>query len=56
MKKTVRPIRPGEEYIERLKGRNLKVYLCGELSTEPVEHPIYLPSINAVDKSSDLAY
>jgi len=30
MQKTVRPIRTGEEYIESLKGRNLKVYLFGE--------------------------
>jgi len=50
MQKTVRPIRTGEEYIESLKGRNLKVYLFGELVKEPVDHPIIRPSINAVAK------
>jgi len=55
MQKTVRPIRTGEEYIESLKGRNLKVYLFGELVKEPVDHPIIRPSINAVAKSYDLA-
>jgi len=55
MQKTVRPIRTGEEYIESLKGRNLKVYLFGELVKEPVDHPIIRPSINAVAKTYDLA-
>ena len=51
MQKTIRPIRTGEEYIESLKGRNLKVYLFGELVKEPVDHPIIRPSINAVAKT-----
>ena len=55
MQKTVRPIRTGEEYIESLKGRNLKVYLFGELVKEPVDHPMIRPSINAVAKTYDLA-
>ena len=55
MQKTVRPIRTGEEYIESLKGRDLKVYLFGELVKEPVDHPIIRPSINAVAKTYDLA-
>jgi len=55
MQKTVRPIRTGEEYIESLRGRNLKVYLFGELVKEPVDHPIIRPSINAVAKTYDLA-
>jgi len=50
MQKTVKPIRTGEEYIDSLKGRNLKVYLFGELVKEPVDHPIIRPSINAVAK------
>jgi len=29
MQKTVKPIRTGEEYIESLRGRDLKVYLFG---------------------------
>ena len=48
MQKTVRPIRTGEEYIESLRGRDLKVYLFGELVKDPVEHKMIRPSINAV--------
>ena len=55
MQKTVKPIRTGEEYIESLKGRDLKVYLFGELVKEPVSHPMIRPSINAVAKTYDLA-
>ena len=55
MQKTVKPIRTGEEYIESLRGRDLKVYLFGELVKEPVDHPMIRPSINAVAKTYDLA-
>ena len=41
-------IRTGEDYIQSLRGRNLKVYLFGELVQEPVDHPMIRPSINAV--------
>ena len=51
----VKPISSGEEYIESLRGRGLKVYLFGELVDEPVDHPIIRPSINAVAKTYDLA-
>ena len=40
MQKTIRPIRTGEEYIESLRGRDLTIYLFGELIKEPVDHPI----------------
>ena len=49
------PIRSGAEYIESLRGWNLKVYLMGELVAEPVDHPIVRPSINAVAETYDLA-
>jgi len=49
------PIRTGEEYIQSLKGRKMKVYLFGELVKEPVEHPLIRPSINAVAETYDLA-
>jgi len=49
------PIRSGDEFIESLRGRNLKVYLFGELIDEPVDHPVIRPSINAVAKTYDLA-
>ncbi len=48
-------IRTGEEYIQSLRGKNLKVYLFGELVKEPVDHPIIRPSINAVAETYDLA-
>jgi len=49
------PIRTGEQYIESLRGRNLKVYLFGERVPEPVDHPMIRPSINAVAETYDLA-
>ena len=48
-------IRTGEDYINSLRGRKLKVYLFGELIDDPVEHPIIRPSINAVAETYDLA-
>ncbi|MDQ4050866.1 MAG: 4-hydroxyphenylacetate 3-hydroxylase family protein, partial [Thermoproteota archaeon] len=49
------PIKSGAEYIESLRGRNLKIYLFGELVKEPVDHPMIRPSINAVAETYDLA-
>ena len=51
----LRTIATGEQYIESLRGRNLKVYLFGELVEDPVEHPMIRPSINAVAETYDLA-
>ena len=48
-------IRTGEQYIDSLRGRDLAVYLLGERITEPVDHPIIRPSINAVAETYDLA-
>ncbi len=45
----------GVDYIESLRGRNLKVYLFGELVPEPVDHPMIRPSINAMAQTYDLA-
>ncbi len=49
------PIRTGAEYIESLRGRELRVFLFGELVAEPVDHPMIRPSINAVAETYDLA-
>jgi 4-hydroxybutyryl-CoA dehydratase/vinylacetyl-CoA-Delta-isomerase len=49
------PIRNGQEYIQSLRGRNLKVYLFGEQVDNPVDHPMIRPSINAVAETYDLA-
>ena len=51
---SIREIVTGADYIESLRGRNLRVYLMGERVTEPVDHPIIRPSINAVARTYDL--
>jgi len=51
----VTPIRTGAEYLESLRGRQLRVFLFGELVAEPVDHPMIRPSINAVAETYDLA-
>jgi 4-hydroxybutyryl-CoA dehydratase/vinylacetyl-CoA-Delta-isomerase len=52
---TPRQIETGDQYIESLRGRDLKVYLFGELVAEPVDHPMIRPSINAVAETYELA-
>lgn len=49
------PIVTGEDYIQSLRGRGLRVFLFGELVEEPVDHPVIRPSINAVAETYDLA-
>ena len=49
------PITSGAEYIESLRGRDIKVYLFGELVKEPIDHPMIRPSINAVAETYDIA-
>jgi 4-hydroxybutyryl-CoA dehydratase/vinylacetyl-CoA-Delta-isomerase len=48
-------ITTGEQYIESLRGRNLKLYFMGELVDEPVDHPVIRPSINALAATYVLA-
>jgi 4-hydroxybutyryl-CoA dehydratase/vinylacetyl-CoA-Delta-isomerase len=48
-------IETGDDYINSLRGRHLKVFLFGELVDEPVDHPMIRPSINAVAETYDLA-
>lgn len=49
------PISTADEYIASLRTRDLKVYLFGELLTDPVDHPIIRPSVNAVADTYKLA-
>jgi 4-hydroxybutyryl-CoA dehydratase/vinylacetyl-CoA-Delta-isomerase len=49
------PIVTGEDYVQSLRGRGLRVFLFGELVDEPVDHPVIRPSINAVAETYDLA-
>ena len=48
-------IRTGEEYIQSLRGRKMKIYLMGELVKEPVDHPMIRSTMNAVAETYDLA-
>ena len=50
-----RPINNGDEYIESLRGREIRVHLMGEKVEEPVDHPMIRPSINAMAATYDLA-
>ena len=50
-----RPIRTGQDYVDSLRNRDIKMYLFGELVADPVDHPIVRPSINALAKTYDLA-
>lgn len=50
-----KPLVTAEDYINSLRGRDLKVYLFGELVEDIVEHPMIRPSINAVAETYDLA-
>lgn len=51
----IKTIVSGQDYINSLRNRQLKVYLFGELVTEIVDHPMIRPSINAVAETYDLA-
>jgi 4-hydroxybutyryl-CoA dehydratase / vinylacetyl-CoA-Delta-isomerase len=51
----IEKITTGEAYINSLRGRNLKVYLFGQLVAEPIDHPMIRPSVNAVAQTYDLA-
>lgn len=48
-------IKTGKEYIESLRKLNLNVYMFGEKVESPVDHPIIIPSMNAVALTYDLA-
>lgn len=48
-------IQSADEYIQSLRGRDLKVYLFGELVKNPVDHPVIWPSVNAVAETYRIA-
>lgn len=50
-----KPIRTGEDYVNSLRGRDITMYMFGELVENPVDHPIVRPSINALARTYDLA-
>lgn len=48
-------LKTGKEFIESLRNLNLNVYMFGEKIENPVDHPIIVPSMNAVALTYDLA-
>ncbi len=50
-----RQIVTGEDYVESLRGRDLRVHYLGERVEEPVDHPVVRPSVNAMARTYDLA-
>lgn len=48
-------LKTGKEYIESLRKLKLNVYMFGEKVESPVDHPIIIPSMNAVAMTYDLA-
>ncbi len=50
-----RKITNGAEYIDSLRGRDMRVHLLGERVAEPVDHPLIRPSVNAMAATYDLA-
>ncbi len=46
----------GQEYIESLRKLKLNLYMFGEKTENPVEHPIIIPSMNAVALTYDMAF
>ncbi len=49
------PIITGDDYVESLRNRDLRIFYMGELVDEPADHPVIRPSINAVAATFDLA-
>ena len=47
-------IRNGREYVESLRKLNRSAYIMGELMSEPENHPLVRPSVNAVAATYDL--
>ncbi|MDD4367143.1 MAG: 4-hydroxyphenylacetate 3-hydroxylase N-terminal domain-containing protein, partial [Eubacteriales bacterium] len=41
-------LKTGKEYVKSLRKLNLNVYMFGEKIDSPVDHPIIIPSMNAV--------
>ncbi len=50
------PLKTKAEYIESLKGLNLKVYALGERIENPVDHPLFKPHVNCAAMTYQLAH
>ncbi|MBT5708419.1 MAG: 4-hydroxybutyryl-CoA dehydratase, partial [Verrucomicrobia bacterium] len=51
---TPKRIENGQDYIESLRNRPLNIHYLGKQITDPVEHPVIRPSINAIAETYDL--
>src|SRR5580700_9407405 len=49
------PIKDADDYIASLRGRRMNVFFMGERVTEPADHPVIRPSINAMAETFRLA-
>ncbi len=50
-----KPIKTGEDYLNSLRGRPLKLFLFGQEEPNPVDNPLIRPSMNALRQTYDLA-
>ena len=50
------PLMNGNQYRDSLRKMKHKVYIMGERICNPVDHPIVIPSQNAVAMTHDLAF
>jgi 4-hydroxybutyryl-CoA dehydratase/vinylacetyl-CoA-Delta-isomerase len=48
-------IKTGQDYVDSLRGRGTRLFLMGERVEEPADHPMIVPSINALRATYDLA-
>lgn len=49
------PIHTGEDYLNSLRGRPLRLFLFGKEEPDPVDNPLIRPSMNALRQTYDLA-
>src|SRR5690606_20319643 len=49
------PIHTGEDYLNSLRGRPLRLFLFGKEEPNPVDNPLIRPSMNALRQTYDLA-
>lgn len=54
-RRIVMTMKSRDEYVESLRKLNLNVYMFGEKVSSPVDHPIIIPSMNAVALTYELA-
>ncbi len=48
-------IKTGQDYVDSLRGRTTRLFLMGEQIAEPADHPMIVPSINAMRATYDQA-